>query len=177
MAVTAKQLANLKPSKKGDPPRNPMGINGHTQRLAFTREIEECITPQRRERLRERLFELAEAVGEAWAMKIVTDRFWPATAHVELEHAPGPALDTEEAWFELAKLIGDMDISHERVPAALHALRRALEKAIGRPPRPPEFAEETAKILLEVLGYEVRPPEPIDMPSSDPKLFARTREA
>ncbi len=26
----AKKLANLKPSKKGDPPRNPLGINGST---------------------------------------------------------------------------------------------------------------------------------------------------
>jgi hypothetical protein len=168
MAVTAKQLANLKPSRKGDPPRNPTGINGHTQRLAFTREIEETTTPERRERLRERLFELAES-GEPWATKIVIDRLWPATAHVELEHAFGPALDTEEAWLELAKLIGDMDISHDRAPAGLHFLRSALERAIGRPPRPPEYAEETAKILLEVLGYEVHPPAcpVIDVPVPD----------
>ncbi len=45
----------------------------------------------------------------------------------------------------------------------LAPLRAALEETIGRPPRPPEFAEETAKVLLEVLGYEVRPPEVVDV--------------
>lgn len=157
MAVTAKQLANLIPAKKGDPPRNRTGKNGHSQRLAFTREIEECTTPERRQRLRERLFELAEK-GEPWAMKLVTDRFWPATTHLELEGTFGPALDTEEAWYELARLVGAMDIGPNDAPAGLRALWSALEKAIGPRLIPPEQAEEVAKIVLEVLGYEVRPP-------------------
>ncbi len=116
--------ANLKPVGPGEV-RNPHGHNQHTYRIRFEEQIQKLLDEEadgtgkkKRELLASVLYEKA-AKGEAWAMRLVIERLWPAKQ--EVEHSGTIATEQKPDLSSLSD--EELDVLHKL------ALRRQDEAA------------------------------------------------